>query len=116
MLLWTRHCVERQLMAAIHGAPPTELELWHGTRATPTLTIFNGADGFDMRFSKKGVRRAAQPRTATLRRALLHPAPCCTLPAPHHPAPPSPGSTSTADVGASELLCRACSLQRRICL
>ena len=55
VLLWTRHCVERQLMAGVHGAAPTELELWHGTRTTPTSAIFNGAEGFDMRFSKQGV-------------------------------------------------------------
>ena len=54
VLLWTRYFTERQLMHATHGDAPCERLLWHGTGSVPPSDIFNGQEGFDMRFCSEG--------------------------------------------------------------
>merc|ERR1712080_634368 len=55
-LLWSRHIAERGAMAMLNGgAPPKELELWHGTRGNNPNLVYNGQEGFDMRFCTSGM-------------------------------------------------------------
>ena len=55
--LWSRFYTERAIMAQQHGdgQPAREEELFHGTGSTPPQLIFNGQEGFDMRFSTAGL-------------------------------------------------------------
>jgi hypothetical protein len=38
------------------GQDSKELSLWHGTNTTPPNMIYEGEEGFDMRFAKNGSR------------------------------------------------------------
>lgn len=54
--LYQLYCVQRAMLQNDHGgAPPTELELFHGTGRTEPHRIFNGQEGFDMRFCTQGM-------------------------------------------------------------
>ena len=38
------------------GQESKELSLWHGTNTTPPKMVYEGEEGFDMRFAKDGAR------------------------------------------------------------
>jgi len=53
--LWTRYFGSRKLMEQKNGNANGELELFHGTRNTHPSEVYNGEDGFDMRFGTSGM-------------------------------------------------------------
>ena len=54
--LYQLYSVQKALLRNDHeGVEPVEKELWHGTGATPPHMIFNGQEGFDMRFCQSGL-------------------------------------------------------------
>lgn len=52
--LWRRYYFERSFVASKNGGNANEMDLFHGTRSTDPVEIYNGEEGFDMRYSKKG--------------------------------------------------------------
>eukprot|EP01062_Namystynia_karyoxenos_P060179 TRINITY_DN516_c0_g1_i7.p1 TRINITY_DN516_c0_g1~~TRINITY_DN516_c0_g1_i7.p1 ORF type:complete len:725 (+),score=164.92 TRINITY_DN516_c0_g1_i7:78-2177(+) len=54
-MLHMKYTAETQIMAKWKGADPAERLLWHGTRGNHPKMIYNGQDGFDMRFSPGGL-------------------------------------------------------------
>mmetsp|Transcript_10433 Transcript_10433/g.12873 ORF Transcript_10433/g.12873 Transcript_10433/m.12873 type:complete len:459 (-) Transcript_10433:59-1435(-) len=53
--LWRRYYLERSFIEQKNGGAANEMELFHGTRTTCPVEIYNGEEGFDMRYSKKGL-------------------------------------------------------------
>ena len=53
--LWRRYFFERQFVAEKNGGISNEMDLFHGTRSTRPVEIYNGEEGFDMRHSKTGM-------------------------------------------------------------
>ena len=53
-LLWRAYSYEKNKLKEKLGKDPTELQLFHGTRATNPVEIYKSEDGFDMRFSRQG--------------------------------------------------------------
>eukprot|EP01061_Rhynchopus_euleeides_P027222 TRINITY_DN4431_c0_g1_i1.p1 TRINITY_DN4431_c0_g1~~TRINITY_DN4431_c0_g1_i1.p1 ORF type:complete len:422 (+),score=84.32 TRINITY_DN4431_c0_g1_i1:44-1309(+) len=51
--LWKRYSVEREVMQEAGNA--TTKSLFHGTRGTAPEMVYNGQDGFDMRFCTSGM-------------------------------------------------------------
>ncbi len=52
--LWKRYFLEREFVKEKNGGIANEMELFHGTRSTPPEMIYNGEEGFDMRYSNLG--------------------------------------------------------------
>ena len=53
-LLWKAYSYEKNKLKEKLGKDPTELQLFHGTRTTKPIEIYNSEDGFDMRFCQSG--------------------------------------------------------------
>ena len=53
--LWTRYSQHRELIKKKNQGTAQELDLFHGTRSNPPDCIYTGEEGFDMRFSAKGM-------------------------------------------------------------
>jgi len=53
--LWTRYYHERKLLRQKNQQDTVEKMLFHGSRGTDPRDIYNGEDGFDMRFSASGM-------------------------------------------------------------
>jgi len=53
--LWRKYYNERNHVAKKNGGFANEMELFHGSRGTPPHEIYNGEEGFDMRFSAPGM-------------------------------------------------------------
>lgn len=52
--LWKRYYLEREFVKEKNGGIANEMELFHGTKSTPPVLIYNGEEGFDMRYSNLG--------------------------------------------------------------
>jgi hypothetical protein len=53
--LWKTYHTEYENLTEKHGRAPIEKFLYHGTSATSPALIYNGEEGFDMRFSSGGM-------------------------------------------------------------
>ena len=53
--IYERYAFMRNRIAAKNGGNPNELLLFHGTRGTQPNIIYEGEDGFDMRFCTSGM-------------------------------------------------------------
>ena len=53
--LWDQYSHTRKRISMKNGGEAKELNLFHGTRTTEPIAVYNGQDGFDMRFSAKGM-------------------------------------------------------------
>ena len=53
--LWTKYHQHRELIKKKNGGVAREEELFHGTRQTDPSMIYQGEEGFDMRFSAEGL-------------------------------------------------------------
>lgn len=53
--LWEQYFNEKQKLQKKIGNSVNEMELFHGTKNTQPRIIYNGEDGFDMRFSNAGM-------------------------------------------------------------
>ena len=53
--LWTKYHHHRELIKKKNGGVVREKELFHGTRQTDPSMIYQGEEGFDMRFSEQGL-------------------------------------------------------------
>ena len=51
--LWRVYQIERDRLRDKLLREPETLLLWHGTRATPPATIYEGQEGFDKRFASE---------------------------------------------------------------
>jgi len=53
--LWQRYAHERKTIADKNNGRAMEVQLFHGTRSTEPVQIYNGEVGFDMRFCSSGL-------------------------------------------------------------
>ena len=53
--LWERYVQHRQRLAYKNNGRVNEMELFHGTRGNDPKLIYEGEDGFDMRYSSSGL-------------------------------------------------------------
>ena len=53
--LWKRYVQHRSMMDEKNNGAVNEMELFHGTRTTDPQKIYNSEEGFDMRYSSKGM-------------------------------------------------------------
>lgn len=53
--LWERYARHRERIRLKNNGQCNEMDLFHGTRGTMPSQIFNGEEGFDMRFCVKGL-------------------------------------------------------------
>ena len=51
---WARFQQEAEQLKVKNGQPSKEMDLWHGTRQNPPELIYEGQEGFDMRFVANG--------------------------------------------------------------
>ena len=53
--LWQKYMDHKEMLHKKNGGQINELELFHGTRSNDPKNIYGGEEGFDMRFSAKGM-------------------------------------------------------------
>ena len=53
--LWDKYCSHKKRLNLKHGGKVNEMELFHGTRGNDPKVIYEGEDGFDMRYSNQGM-------------------------------------------------------------
>ena len=53
--LWERYAQHKQRLSYKHNGSVNEKDLFHGTRSNDPKIIYEGEDGFDMRFSAQGM-------------------------------------------------------------
>ncbi len=53
--LWNSYCFHRKQLHQKNNGAVNEMELFHGTRGNDPKLIYKGEQGFDMRFSSKGM-------------------------------------------------------------
>jgi len=52
--LWEKYCTMKKLMEKKNNNIANEMSLFHGTRNTKPITIYNSQEGFDMRHASVG--------------------------------------------------------------